>query len=158
MKYNLLPKPGALLIETEPPTPFSQQTISHEDQFMSHHYSGPDTSFPHGDARLDLTDRFIFPKPGDARKSILIMNVHPSSALDPSEPTRLDPFASDAVYELKIDTDGDAIADIAYRVRFSQFANGAQTAMEPPQVRGSGGNRLRMRVCIVGRVEFLSVA
>jgi MFS family permease len=31
-------------------------------------------------------------------------------------------------------------------------------AMEPPQVRGSGGNRLRMRVCIVGRVEFLSVA
>jgi hypothetical protein len=30
--------------------------------------------------------------------------------------------------------------------------------MEPPQVRGSGGNRLRMRVCIVGRVEFLSVA
>jgi hypothetical protein len=28
----------------------------------------------------------------------------------------------------------------------------------PPQVWGSGGDRLRMRVCIVGWVEFLSVA
>src|SRR5271166_3665707 len=28
----------------------------------------------------------------------------------------------------------------------------------PPQVWGSGGNRLRMRVCIVGWVEFLPVA
>ena len=45
---------------------------------MSHHYSGPDYRFPHGDARLDLTDLYAFPKPGDAGKSILIMNVHPS--------------------------------------------------------------------------------
>ncbi len=39
---------------------------------MSHHYSGPDVSFPHGDARLDLTDLYAFPKPGGAGKSILI--------------------------------------------------------------------------------------
>ena len=38
---------------------------------MSHHYSGPDFGFPHGDARLDLTDLYAFPKPGDPRKSIL---------------------------------------------------------------------------------------
>jgi hypothetical protein len=25
---------------------------------MSHHYSGPDFEFPHGDARLDLTDLY----------------------------------------------------------------------------------------------------
>lgn len=31
---------------------------------MSHHYSGPDYGFPHGDARLDLTDLYAFPKPG----------------------------------------------------------------------------------------------
>jgi hypothetical protein len=31
---------------------------------MSHHYSGPDFGFPHGDARLDLTDLYAFPKPG----------------------------------------------------------------------------------------------
>jgi hypothetical protein len=95
---------------------------------MSHHYSGPDTSFPHGDARLDLTDLYAFPKPGSAGKSILIMNVHPSSGFNPPGPTRQDPFAAEALYEIMIDTDGDAVADIAYRVRFSPFTGGAQTA------------------------------
>ena len=27
---------------------------------MSHHYSGPALGFPHGDARLDLTDLYAF--------------------------------------------------------------------------------------------------
>src|SRR5476651_1858797 len=54
---------------------------------MSHHYSGPDFGFPHGDARLDFTDLYAFPKPGDAGKSILIMNVHPSASVNPPGPT-----------------------------------------------------------------------
>jgi hypothetical protein len=109
---------------------------------MSHHYSGPDVSFPHGDARLDLTDLYAFPKPGSAGKSILIMNVHPSFGINPPGPTRQDPFAADALYELKIDTNGDAVADIAYRVRFSPFAGGTQTAtlrrVEGTQAAGIG--------------------
>jgi hypothetical protein len=96
--------------------------------FMSHHYSGPDYGFPHGDARLDLTDLYAFPKPGDPGKSILIMNVHPSDAFNPPGPTTAEPFALNAVYELKIDTNGDNLADIAYRVRFSAHEDGAQTA------------------------------
>jgi hypothetical protein len=95
---------------------------------MSHHYSGPDFGFPHGDARLDLTDLYAFPKPGAADKSILIMNVHPSAVVNPPGPTMREPFAPEALYELKIDTNGDAIADIAYRVRFSSSANRLQTA------------------------------
>src|SRR5712672_2417025 len=95
---------------------------------MSHHYSGPDFGFPHGDARLDFTDLYAFPKPGDTGKSILIMNVHPSAGENPPGPTTAEPFAPEALYELKIDTDGDAVADIAYRVRFSPFTGGAQTA------------------------------
>ena len=95
---------------------------------MSHHYSGPDFGFPRGDARLDLTDLYAFPKPGDTGKSILIMDVHPSAAKNPAGPTTAEPFASEAIYELKIDTDGDAVANIAYRVRFSQSKGGAQTA------------------------------
>src|SRR5436190_15936450 len=87
---------------------------------MSHHYSGPDFGFPHRDARLDFTDLYAFPKPGDAGKSILIMNVHPSVGANPPGPTPSDPFAPGALYELKIDTNGDAVADIAYRVRFSR--------------------------------------
>src|SRR5712664_4496542 len=95
---------------------------------MSHHYSGPDFGFPHGDARLDLTDLYAFPKPGEADKSILIMNVHPSAVVNPPGSTTCEPFAPEALYELKIDTNGDAVADIAYRVRFSSSADGAQTA------------------------------
>ena len=85
---------------------------------MSHHYSGPDFGFPHGDARLDLTDLYAFAKPDDPTKSILIMNVHPSVTLIPPAPTTAVPFATEALYELKIDTNGDAVADIAYRCAF----------------------------------------
>jgi hypothetical protein len=95
---------------------------------MSHHYSGPDFGFPHGDARLDLTDLYAFPKPGEADKSILIMNVHPSAVVNPPGSTTREPFAPEALYEVKIDTNGDAVADIAYRVRFSSSADGSQTA------------------------------
>ncbi len=95
---------------------------------MSHHYSGPDFGFPHGDARLDLTDLYAFPKPGDSSKSILIINAHPSVGVNPGGPTTNEPFATEALYELKIDTDGDVVADIAYRVRFASDKDGAQTA------------------------------
>ena len=95
---------------------------------MSHHYSGPDFGFPKGDARLDLTDLYAFPKPGDADKSILIMNVHPSAVVNPPGPTTTEPFSPEALYELKIDTDGDAVADITYTVRFSSSEDGSQTA------------------------------
>src|ERR1700750_3441211 len=94
---------------------------------LSHNYSGPDFSFPQGDARLDFTDLYAFPKPGDAGKTILIMNVHPSAGENPPGATTIEPFAPEALYELKIDSDDDGVADIAYRVRFSVCELGAQT-------------------------------
>src|SRR5262245_53915568 len=109
---------------------------------MSHHYSGPDFGFPHGDPRLDFTDLYAFPKPGEADKSILIMNVHPSAVVNPPGSTTAEPFSPEALYELKVDTDGDAIADIAYRVRFSSSGDGSQTAtlrrVEGAQAAGKG--------------------
>jgi Domain of unknown function (DUF4331) len=109
---------------------------------MSHHYSGPDWGFPHGDARLDLTDLYAFPKPGAPDTSILIMNVHPSVGANPPGQTTADPFAPDALYELKVDTDGDAVANIAYRVHFSSSKRGAQTAtlrrVEGAEAAGTG--------------------
>jgi hypothetical protein len=95
---------------------------------MSHHYSGPDFGFPRGDARLDLTDLYAFPKPGNASKSVLVMNVHPSAVVNPPGLATTEPFAPEALYELKIDTNGDAVADIAYRVRFAVSEDGSQTA------------------------------
>ena len=109
---------------------------------MSHHYSGPDFGFPHGDARLDFTDLYAFPKPGNASKSILVMNVHPSAVVNPPGLTTAEPFAPEALYEFRIDTNGDAVADLAYRVRFSASEDGSQTAtlrrVEGAQAAGKG--------------------
>ena len=95
---------------------------------MTHHYSGPNFGFPRGDTRLDLTDLFAFPKIGDPTKSIIIMNMHPSFGLNPPGPTTSEPFAPEALYELRVDTNGDMVADLAYRTRFFYISNGAMTA------------------------------
>ncbi len=95
---------------------------------LTHHYSGPNFGFPRGDARLDLADLFAFPKQDDASRSVIIMNVHPSHALNPPEPTIDEPFAPEAIYELRIDTNGDMMADIAYRTRFKYGEDGTMTA------------------------------
>jgi Domain of unknown function (DUF4331) len=95
---------------------------------MSHHYSGPNLAFPNGDARLNCTDIYAFPKPGDPSKTILIQNAHPSVGVNPEGPTRSDPFSTTALYELMIDTDGDNIQNIVYSVRFASAASGSLTA------------------------------
>jgi hypothetical protein len=75
-----------------------------------------------------MTDLYAFTKPGDATKSVLVLNVHPSFRLDSPEPTTTEPFAPGALYEFKIDTDADAVADLTYSVRFASSGDGKQTA------------------------------
>ena len=109
---------------------------------MSHHASGPNFGFPRGDARLDMTDLYIFTKPGDPSKSIIVLNVHPSFRLDSPEPTTKEPFAPGALYEFKIDTNGDAVADLTYSVQFASSGDGKQTAtvrrLQGKQAAGMG--------------------
>jgi hypothetical protein len=104
---------------------------------MSHHASGPDFGFPHGDAQLDMTDLYVFTKPGDPGKSIIVLNVHPSMGVNPLAPTTREPFAPGALYEIKVDTNGDAIADLCYSVQFAVSKDGTQTAT----VRRTQGTR-----------------
>jgi hypothetical protein len=77
---------------------------------------------PNGDPRTDITDVYAFLKPGDPDKSILILNVNPLA------PLLAGAFNSHAVYELNVDTDGDAAADRSFRIRFSEIDDGMQTA------------------------------
>ncbi|RLU79733.1 hypothetical protein CTZ27_36505 [Streptomyces griseocarneus] len=86
---------------------------------MSHHLSGPNLRSPMGDARLDMTDLFVFTVPGD--RTVLIMNVNPVA------PTGGAAFHPDAVYRINVDTDGDHQADVAFSFVFSQSENGRQT-------------------------------
>jgi len=114
---------------------------------MSHHASGPNFGFPRGDARLDMTDLYAFTKSGDATKSLIVLNVHPSFKLDSPEPTTSEPFKPGALYEFKIDTYSDAVADICYSVQFASSDNGKQTAT----VRRTRGARA-VGVCDDGEV------
>jgi hypothetical protein len=77
---------------------------------------------PMGDPKTDITDVYAFLKPGDAGKSILVLNVNPLA------PLLANAFDSEAIYEINLDTNGDAVPDRSFRIRFSEIANGAQTA------------------------------
>lgn len=74
------------------------------------------------DGRVDVTDIYAFASKGG---TTLVMNVNPLTSPADTASAR---FRASTLYEFKIDTDGDADADIAYRVRFGNTrtaANGA---------------------------------
>jgi Domain of unknown function (DUF4331) len=98
----------------------------------------------HGDhavAEHDLTDLYVFRKPGDPAKTILVMNMNPD--VGPGVSPRARPFDPDASYDFMIDADGDAVADSAFRVTFSGDGAGHQAAtvrrVTGGDVAGSGG-------------------
>jgi hypothetical protein len=84
---------------------------------IMHHNDAPNL-----DPRTDITDLYIFQKPGDPAKSILILNVNPEA------PTHADAFDPQASYEFKIDTNGNFEAEIAFHVLFTAVADGQQNA------------------------------
>jgi Domain of unknown function (DUF4331) len=91
---------------------------------VSNHFSAGDHEhpfqFPGGDARLDLTDLFVFTAPGNRERTVLIMNSNPFL-----EGTGFHP---DAIYRFNIDNDGDSLADAAFSFTFSELKDGRQTA------------------------------
>src|SRR3712207_2863903 len=74
------------------------------------------------DARSHITDLYVFQKPGDPDKTILVMDINPHS------PMTADAVDPESVYEFGVDTDGDAETDLAFRVRFSPVVRNTQTA------------------------------
>ncbi|HEX5418352.1 MAG TPA: DUF4331 family protein [Chloroflexota bacterium] len=90
---------------------------------MADHLDAPGLQSPNMKAQIDITDIYAFQKPGDTNKSILILNVNPLA------PTLATSFDSDAVYEIKIDTDADAVAEVAFRIGFSPVVHDTQTAL-----------------------------
>src|SRR6267154_3955293 len=87
---------------------------------MSNHFSAANLKSPGDDARLDLTDLFVFAAPDDPARTVLIMNACPF--------TKGDGFHPGAVYRFNIDTDGDALADVAFSFTFTPYGNARQTA------------------------------
>jgi uncharacterized protein DUF4331 len=87
---------------------------------MSNHFSAAGLKHPGDDARLDLTDLFVFAAPGDPDRTVLIMDSNPF--------TKGDGFHPGALYRFNIDNDGDSLADVAFSFTFSEPRDGRQTA------------------------------
>ena len=87
---------------------------------MSNHFSAANLKHPGDDARLDLTDLFVFATPGNPGRTVLIMDSNPF--------TKGNRFHPNAVYRFNIDTDGDSLADAAFSFTFSPYDNDRQTA------------------------------
>jgi uncharacterized protein DUF4331 len=96
---------------------------------MSNHHSAANLRFPGDDARLDLTDLYVFRPPGDEGKTTLIINVNPYTTGISAMPPFLmkSEFHPDGVYRINIDNDGDAYADVAFVFVFSELRHGMQT-------------------------------
>lgn len=99
--------------------------------------------------QIDITDLYAF-KAGAG--TTLIMNVNPLTTPANSKTTR---FSTSALYQIKIDVTGDAVPDIAYRVRF----NGTHTLSDGSVVQtynirratGSAARRDEWTGTVVGR-------
>jgi len=97
---------------------------------MSNHYSAAYLKFPGDDARLDLTDLYVFPAPGAPGRTVLILDANPFTTGMSATPPFLMTAAlhPDAVYRINIDDDADNLADAAFSFVFRYDAHGAQRA------------------------------
>ena len=77
--------------------------------------------FDTDDPLTDLTDLYAFP--ASAGRTVLVLDFNP----EPGDQEV--PFDTTASYELKIDTDGDAEADVAFHVLFSSSSDGATASV-----------------------------
>lgn len=64
-------------------------------------------------ARSDINDLYVFKSAGSPNGVVLAMTVNPLTTPADTANLRLDP---DTLYEFKVDTNGDAVADISYKI------------------------------------------
>src|SRR5438270_5740374 len=93
-----------------------------EEYLMADHLDSPGLMSSNSNPKTDITDIYAFQKPGDPDSSILVLNVNPLA------PTLANEFESNGLYQLKIDTDADALAEITFRIAFTPVVNGKQWA------------------------------
>lgn len=90
---------------------------------MSHHLDSPAAR---QDPRLDISDVYLFK---GASGTVFVMNVNPMSASGGFHP--------EALYEFKIDTDGDAVEDVTLRFAFLPADSAGRQSFELRQLSGA---------------------
>lgn len=94
---------------------------------MSHHLDSPAAR---ADARLNITDLYVF---RGERGTVLAMNVC-SDAAGPDAPKGFHP---EGRYEFKIDSTGDAVEDVAFRLSFGEADAAGVQAVEVRRLVGA---------------------
>jgi len=132
----------------------------------ANHREAPITALDH---KADITDVYAFVSYGPRQapneppsKVTMILSVDPF--LEPANGPTLFPFDPDILYEIKVDNDHDAIADVLFRFRFSSeyqlptvytavagigdqgaFQPGTDILVVPPQIRDFNNPGLNLR-------------
>src|SRR5688572_13616206 len=98
------------------------------------HLDAPGLTPPGGDTRLDITDVYAFQSPSNASNTVLVMGVNPlAGVLNDGK------FRPGAVYEFKVDSDGDAIENLTYRIAFAALKGSAEQKVTLRSIPGKGG-------------------
>lgn len=90
--------------------------------FASSHREAPAIA---EDQYVDNTDVYAFISPNDSEKLVIVANYVP--LLLPASGPNFYRFSDDARYEIRIDNDGDARADITYRYEFETTTRNGNT-------------------------------
>jgi len=94
---------------------------------MSHHLDSP---LAREDTRLDITDVYLF---RGTTGTVFVMNSN-SSIADRKYPEHFHP---EALYEFKVDTDGDAVEDVTFRVSFGPGETDGRQALKLRRLDGA---------------------
>jgi hypothetical protein len=98
------------------------------------HLDAPGLTPPGGDTRLDITDVYAFQSPSNPSNTVLVMGVNPlAGVLNDGK------FHPGAVYEFRVDSDGDAIENLTYRVTFAALKGSTEQKVTLRKIPGKGG-------------------
>jgi hypothetical protein len=98
------------------------------------HLDAPGLTPPGGDTRLDITDVYAFQSPSNPSNTVLVMGVNPLVGV-----LNDGTFRPGASYEFRIDSDGDAIENLTYRVTFAALKGSMEQSVTLRSIPGKGG-------------------
>lgn len=99
------------------------------------HLDAPGLTSPETRSDADINDVYVFQGANDARTAIAVTTHPAAGAIAPLR------YARDVKYKINIDTDGDALEDLAYVWRFGRTEKGRQT-YKVNQYTGDGARTL----------------
>jgi hypothetical protein len=100
------------------------------------HLDAPGTMSPSGRNDGDINDVYVF-EGNNPSKTVIAVTTHPAAgAISPLE------YATDIAYKIRVDRNGDAVADLVYRVRFGPANDDGVQRYRISRRRGGNDARL----------------